>query len=350
MRRDPRPAIFGFPSLVIAFLIINFIALSASFAQACSSSFEIPTFKTRWQLCAAGQFVQDAYNPVSKRLCEEMEVDHLVSLYSAWSQGICGDELEGLANDPRNFRLTYWRTNRAKGSMSPEEFAATLPPEVAESVLRDAAEIGQDYKFNALQSLPAEVRLNEVSNELEQTRQELFASQNKVFSMRTRTVHYRGKEAKLADAIVDHTRRTRLRLIYAAQRTLAALPTESLPLIGTGISVGVTAWEIKDACDALKDNHELEIAFDDNAVFPEDALVICAQELPNKQEIVLMIKHAPAVTWNKTQATYYRLKSAIPSWKDWRQHFTRSTDKISEVSAGVINSASTLWEKTIHGV
>lgn len=114
-------------------------------AQICDHPFSRPSYPTRQAFCQAGELVPDAYAGGSLIVCEEMEVDHLISLRQAWASGVCGDDLRRLARDPRNLRLTHWRTNRQKGYLAPEDFAVSLPSEIASRVLQDAEALMRDY-------------------------------------------------------------------------------------------------------------------------------------------------------------------------------------------------------------
>lgn len=132
-------------SLGLAFIVILLLGSSAGFAQVCDEPFSRPPYPTRQAFCQLGDLLPDAYSNGKLILCEEMEVDHLISLRQAWASGVCGDDLRRLARDPRNLRLTYWRTNRQKGYLSPEDFALRLPNEVASRVMRDADAVMHDY-------------------------------------------------------------------------------------------------------------------------------------------------------------------------------------------------------------
>jgi hypothetical protein len=114
-------------------------------AEVCSEPFTRPVYPTRQAFCLPGDLVPDAYDGNRVIRCEEMEVDHLISLRQAWASGVCGDDLKRLATDPRNLRFTYWQTNRKKGFLSPEAFAERLDPKDAERVLSDAQSLMRDY-------------------------------------------------------------------------------------------------------------------------------------------------------------------------------------------------------------
>ena len=134
---------------ILAFAIAVNIQVSGaqSNLKACKGDFIRPAYKSRGFYCSPGQVIKDAYDPKRKLLCEEMEVDHLISLRHAWDSGVCGEDLKRLANDPRNLRFTYWKTNRSKGYLSPENFAKTRSRDVSKSIVRDANTLRTDYRI-----------------------------------------------------------------------------------------------------------------------------------------------------------------------------------------------------------
>lgn len=134
----------------VSMIVSAFVVLSYStqaWASICEGKFTRPAYKTRGFHCSTGQMVRDAYEVTSEIACEEMEVDHLVSLRQAWDSGVCGEELKRLANDPRNLRFTYWKTNRAKGYLQPEVFAKTRSDAIAREITRDAEVIMREYRI-----------------------------------------------------------------------------------------------------------------------------------------------------------------------------------------------------------
>lgn len=126
-------------------LLLSLMTPTATLALGCDEPFVRPYYVARSSICAAGEYVEDSYAPGSRIRCEEMELDHLVSLKQAWESGICGGDLKRFANDPLNLKPTYWRTNRTKGMMSPILFSEQLDGEVADSVRRDALVVMQKY-------------------------------------------------------------------------------------------------------------------------------------------------------------------------------------------------------------
>ena len=125
--------------------LLSLLTATTVRASGCDEPFVRPYYVSRSSICAAGEYVVDSYAPGSKVRCDEMELDHLVSLRQAWESGVCGEDLKRFANDPLNLRPTYWRTNRTKGRMSPFSFSERLDGEVAVNVQRDALIVMRKY-------------------------------------------------------------------------------------------------------------------------------------------------------------------------------------------------------------
>lgn len=140
-----------------------FIILSLLFAptlpvyadECLLEDYKRPIHKQRRHFCTpfSGERITDEYTNGKKILCESMEVDHCVSLSWARKNGVCGDDLKRLANDPRNLLPTFWLTNRKKGSKSLHEFAETLTPSVKRKILARCEPVLKAYSIVAKKDL-----------------------------------------------------------------------------------------------------------------------------------------------------------------------------------------------------
>jgi len=73
----------------------------------------------------------------------------------------------------------------------------------------------------------------------------------------------------------------------------------------------VTALELDDACDTMKDLHELELAFNPDADNDTDAVEVCGQRVPTKEEVIAELKQSPAKAWEAAKS--FDLPD-LPSW------------------------------------
>lgn len=72
-----------------------------------------------------------------------------------------------------------------------------------------------------------------------------------------------------------------------ATRNLSSVPAETIPVVGTAIVLGVTFWDLKDACATLKDLNELNKAFDHQ---PVNHTEVCGMKVPTQDEALSKIK------------------------------------------------------------
>ncbi len=141
---------------IILVFIFSTTPVNFSFSNECSlETFKRPTHKQRRHFCTpfTGQKIVDGYTNGKKILCEKMEVDHCVSLSWARKNGVCGDDLKRLANDPRNLIPTYWLTNRKKGAKGLHEFVDNLPTKIRSKVLSRCEPVLRDYSIVAKKDL-----------------------------------------------------------------------------------------------------------------------------------------------------------------------------------------------------
>ena len=134
---------------VILVLIFSITPVNFSLSNECSlEAFKRPIHPQRRHFCTpySGEKIIDLYDG-KKILCELMEVDHCVSLSWARKNGVCGDDLKKLANDPRNLIPTFWLTNRKKGALGIHEFANKLDPKIAKKVLNRCEPVLKDYSI-----------------------------------------------------------------------------------------------------------------------------------------------------------------------------------------------------------
>ncbi|MDF3351930.1 hypothetical protein HKX17_17670 [Sulfitobacter sp. KE34] len=322
------------------------IAMSAGAqAQPCEHEFYRPSYKTRGSYCTVGQYVGDQYAAGRKVKCEDVEVDHLISLFYAYSQGICGDTLKRLANDPRNLRFTHRQTNRAKGSKSPEEFALSLTAPMSEQVKYDADALRAEYGLKPIANLSGSQRANLLVEELEANKRQIGELTVVSPDVRARVVHYKDKQLPLSAAVAEHTTTTRRRLVGSARRNFAAMPAEALPWFGVSVILAATAWEVYDLCEALKDNHELAVAFNPDLKMTEDIAQVCATKVPTREELVDQMASAPSGIWERAKETYSNIEVSAPSMADLGAYIVAAKTTAHKLNEQAQSKSQSLWQR-----
>ena len=122
-------------------------------------------------------------------------------------------------------------------------------------------------------------------------------------------VTFKGKAVPVTKAVSQTVMQIGRRSSRSAARSVASMPGEAIPWIGTAVIVGVTSLEIRDLCLTMKDMTELQRAFDPSFKTNEDDLEVCAIKVPPKEEIIAAVKASPGKAWEAA-------KEATPSLED----------------------------------
>jgi hypothetical protein len=83
------------------------------------------------------------------------------------------------------------------------------------------------------------------------------------------------------------SKRLATRAVVNATRNSSSIFAESIPYVGVAVVLGVTALDLRDTCETLKDMNELNTAF---GLEPEDQTKVCGIAVPTKAEVVDKIK------------------------------------------------------------
>ena len=132
-----------------------------------------------------------------------------------------------------------------------------------------------------------------------------------------RVVSYRGQRKLVPQAIEDTAARVSKRTVAGASRNAGSLIAEGIPFAGIAVIVGVTAWDLRDACGTMKDLHELELAFDPKAAPDPEAKIVCGLTVPTKGEVWAFVKSSPGVAWGTAKAVVPDLPELKMPKIDW---------------------------------
>ena len=90
-----------------------------------------------------------------------------------------------------------------------------------------------------------------------------------------------------AGVVMKTTKRLALRTVTNAARNVSSVFAEAIPVVGTGIMLGVTAWDVIDACETIKDINELNGVFEHPQ---EDSSKVCGIKVPTQQEVLSSVQ------------------------------------------------------------
>lgn len=131
-----------------------------------------------------------------------------------------------------------------------------------------------------------------------------------------KAVPYRGSRVAMREAVHDTAERVARRSSVAAGRTLGSTLGEALPLVGVGVVVAATAWELRDSCELMKDMRALDAAF--NPDDPVSADEICGLKPPTRDEVWQAVKNSPGAAWDQARGLYDELPEiSLSASYDW---------------------------------
>lgn len=144
-----------------------------------------------------------------------------------------------------------------------------------------------------------------------QLQEELADSRALKRQIRGELADSRAIQHEMREATTEVTQRIAQRNTRAAARSVATMPAESMPIVGTTIIVASASLEVYELCETMNDMTELRDALTPQAevVLSEDQKTICSIKVPTREEVWASARNAPQATWTSAQ-------KAMPSVED----------------------------------
>ena len=182
-------------------------------------------------------------------------------------------------------------------------FVASLMLNVVMLTLPIAAS-GVSAFFTALTGVPSVIvglkNINNSNKGLQKKYDKLVSKNN---SLRSKMESNKKKVGKLTDRIAQRTVRVSL-------KSVASAPVQAIPYAGSIAVVAITASELKDACDTMKDMNDLNRLMGNNV--SEDQNTVCGQTVPPVEEMMENVMNAPKAAWDKMD----EFEVDLPDWED----------------------------------
>jgi hypothetical protein len=107
-----------------------------------------------------------------------------------------------------------------------------------------------------------------------------IASQQKTITRQaSREVRRKAATRRFGTRLANRTKRV-------ATKSLAAIPAESIPVIGIGVLLADTGYELYAACETLRDVNQLYLEMGMKDAVAEDSLhQVCNPELPDSEQV-----------------------------------------------------------------
>jgi hypothetical protein len=151
-------------------------------------------------------------------------------------------------------------------------------------------------------------------------------------------VSFKGRKIALREAVGETADAVSSRAAKSAARETAAMAGEALPFVGVAVIVGVTALEVKDLCETIRDMNSLKRALNPELEPSEEELTVCSMAVPSRQELWAATVASPGAAWEYS-------KAAIPSLEDIREIEWPSR---SEIWSFVRSGAQGRWEGSVE--
>lgn len=116
-----------------------------------------------------------------------------------------------------------------------------------------------------------------------------------------RVVAFRGKRMAVSEAVELTADTIDARATRTATRSVGSVFGEAVPYFGTAVIIGVTALEVKDLCDTLKDMDALRQVFNPDLAPSEGSTTVCTLEVPTREELWASVKASPRAAWEKAR-------------------------------------------------
>ena len=171
--------------------------------------------------------------------------------------------------------------------------------------------------FDTLSSAAATVTSRVVGKDM--TIRAAQARQVSTLNQKNKALSSQIERTNRAKLKAKHTsRRIAARVVKATTRNTGAVFVEAIPYVGIAAIVGATALELNDACETMKDLHELEMAMDPEWTDGSAAETVCGTKVPTKDEIIAKIMASPSAVWDAAKSTYndlpdYQISQTIDS-------------------------------------
>lgn len=115
-------------------------------------------------------------------------------------------------------------------------------------------------------------------------------------------VMFEGVEVATEEAVAKVSRRVKARTAKVASADMGATFGQSIPWIGIAVVVAATTYDLKTACDTMKDMHALEVAVHPEAANDSSVKEVCGLKVPSKEEIWDKVKASPGQAWDWAKA------------------------------------------------
>ena len=215
--------------------------------------------------------------------------------------------------------------------VSERKVAAELKEEVADLTGDLAADRAARRKLSG--------EIAELSGDLAAERIASKKIRNQLPEITSDLVAYRGRKMAVSEAVDLTADGISNRAVRSSSRSISSMAGEAIPYVGVAVIAGVTALDLKDLCDTIKDMNELKRAFNPELQPSEDETTVCSVIVPTKEELWETAKASPSKAWAAA-------REATPTLEDLREYEFPDIDWTGAWSI-TVDGAGNTWAATL---
>lgn len=157
-----------------------------------------------------------------------------------------------------------------------------------------------------------------------------------------------GAQAALQKVAVENTAEAiSSRAKTTATRGAKAMIPKAVPYFGTAVIVGVTAMELKDLCQTIRDMNALKRVFEPGEEADAREVSVCSMRVPTRQELWVAAQDSPAQAWQavaELTPTLEELRSIEIPDINWAEYWATTTKNAEGWWAYSADGAVQSWE------
>lgn len=215
----------------------------------------------------------------------------------------------------------------------------------------EVADLGADLTKERMTKTRLRGELAEATSDLSAERVAKRKLHTELSESTSRRVAFRGRKVAIKEAVDTTADRITKRAVATSTREVSAMAGEAMPYIGTAVIVGVTALELKDLCDTLKDMEELKRAFDPTLQRSEEQVTVCAMKVPSKEQLWELAKASPRKAWAAAQdavPTLDEIKGYEFPDVDWQGNWGAVSEAVGDAVSATKSGANSALDATVE--
>jgi DNA-binding helix-hairpin-helix protein with protein kinase domain len=117
---------------------------------------------------------------------------------------------------------------------------------------------------------------------------------------------------KKSVAIKKFSQRMAARSAIATTRNLSSLTGEAVPILGIAVLAGVTAWNIHDSCETIKELNALSTELDLQSHLEKENQKVCGVDVPSKEQIWAEVQENWFIAYEKARVAINQETDEMP--------------------------------------